>query len=263
MTDTSYNTIQLDYQDRVAILRLNRPENANGLNGQMACELAHASRLLSQDSQVKVLMLTGNGNFFCAGGDIKAMSEFGEDVAMGLKGIADDLHQTISNLSRMAAPLIVAVNGTAAGAGMSLAAIGDLVLASETAKFTMAYSKIGLSPDGSSSYFLPRLIGLRKTQELMFTNRVLSAEEALDWGLINQVVAQDQLLNEANKLAQKLATGSLNSNAAIKALLVHSYSNQLEAQMELESRSIAACSAAADGVEGVSAFLEKRSPEFD
>ncbi len=263
MTDISYHTIQLDYQDRIAILRLNRPDKANGLNVQMASELAHASRRLSQDSRVKALVLTGSGSFFCAGGDIKAMSGFGEDVAVGLKGIADDLHQAISNLSRMPAPLIVAVNGTAAGAGMSLAAIGDLVLASEKAKFTMAYSKIGLSPDGSSSYFLPRLIGLRKTQELMFTNRVLSAEEAVDWGLINRVVAHDELLDEANKFAQQFAAGSLNSNAAIKALLLHSYSNQLEAQMELESRSIAACSAAADGVEGVSAFLDKRSPEFD
>jgi 2-(1,2-epoxy-1,2-dihydrophenyl)acetyl-CoA isomerase len=168
----------------------------------------------------------------------------------------------MSSFARMSAPVIVAVNGTAAGAGFGLAVCGDLVVASEGAKFTMAYSKIGLSPDGGASYFLPRLIGLRRTQELMFTNRVLSAQEACDWGLVNQVVGPDELMAVAGKLANELAVGSLGSHAAIKRLLCDSASNSLETQLELEAQCISINADSADGREGVSAFLEKRAAEF-
>jgi 2-(1,2-epoxy-1,2-dihydrophenyl)acetyl-CoA isomerase len=159
-------------------------------------------------------------------------------------------------------PLIVAVNGMAAGAGFSMAVCGDLVLAAESAKFTMAYTAAGLSPDGSASYFLPRLIGMRKTQELMLTNRRLKAEEALEWGLVTQVVADEELAETAMKLAQQLAEGPTLAYGQVKQLLNSSFNNSLETQMELEGRGISAMAASTDGREGIQAFLEKRAPIY-
>ena len=143
-----------------------------------------------------------------------------------------------------------------------MAIAADYVVAAQSAAFTMAYSKVGLSPDGSSSYYLPRLIGLRRAQELMLTNRVLSADEALDWGLVNAVVADEELQATAEKTARLVAKSSPESNAAIKQLLLSSFNNGVETQMELESRHIASCAQSENGREGVAAFLAKRKPEF-
>ena len=184
------------------------------------------------------------------------------DAGVFVKGIADDLHRALSTFARMDAVVITVVNGTAAGAGFSLAVTGDLVLAAESAKFTMAYTKAGLSPDGSSSYYLPRLIGIRRTQQLMLTNRTLTAAEALDWGMLTEVVPDAELADRARALAQQMATTSRTSNAAVKRLLLDTFATGIEEQMELEARAIAECATAADGQEGIAAFLDKRAPTF-
>jgi len=158
--------------------------------------------------------------------------------------------------------VITSVNGAAAGAGFSLAVTGDLVLAAESATFTMAYTKVGLSPDGSASYYLPRLIGIRRTQQLMLTNRTLSAAEALDWGMLTEVVPDDQLTARTEALATQMAGTSRTSNGAVKRLLLGTYRTGLEEQMELEGRYLAGCARSADGQEGIAAFLGKRKPEF-
>jgi 2-(1,2-epoxy-1,2-dihydrophenyl)acetyl-CoA isomerase len=191
------------------------------------------------------------------------MADAGERVPAAIKRFADDLHRAIATFARMAPPLVVAVNGVAAGAGFSLAMAGDLVVASETASFTMAYSNVGLSPDGSSTFYLPRLVGLRRAQELMYLNRKLTAAEALDWGLVHRVVAPAALIDEALQLAQTFVHGSPQSNAAIKKLLLASFGNGLETQLELEGRQIAACSGTPNGREGIRAFAEKRPPRFE
>jgi 2-(1,2-epoxy-1,2-dihydrophenyl)acetyl-CoA isomerase len=162
----------------------------------------------------------------------------------------------------MDAPLVVAVNGTAAGAGFSVAISGDLVLAAESAKFAMAYTAAGLSPDGSSSFFLPRLVGMRRAQELMLTNRRLSAAEALDWGLVSQVVPDAELADTAFALAKQLAAGPTRALGMVKKLLATSFQESLETQMELEARGIAEMAGTADGREGIDAFLSKRAPGF-
>ena len=257
-----YTTLTLERRDRIAVVTLNRPDDANSLDPVMARELADVAVTLDHDADVKAVVLTGSGRFFCAGGDVKGMLAF-EHMPSGLKRLADDLHRAVSTLTRMPAPLVVAVNGVAAGAGFSLAASGDLVVAAESAKFTMAYTKIGLSPDGSSSYFLPRIVGLRRAQELMFTNRVLTAAEALDWGLVTRVVPDGTALDAALELAQAFVSGSKGANAAIKQLLTASFDNSLETQLELEGRLIAARAASPDGQEGVSAFAAKRAPAFE
>jgi len=162
----------------------------------------------------------------------------------------------------MNAPVIAAVNGTAAGAGFSLALSADLVISVDSAKFVMAYTNAGLSPDGSSSYFLPRRVGDRRARELMLTNRVLSADEALDWGIVNQVVAADDLDETVEKLAAKIAAGPTLAYGQVKSLLNVSFDNGLETQMELESRGIADMARSRDGKEGIQAFLAKRKPTF-
>lgn len=257
-----FETLEFDIKDKVAVVTLNRPKAANGLNAALAGELANVSKICDIDASIHVVILTANGRFFCAGGDIKEMASHGDNVGFAIKNLADDLHMAISTFSRMEKPLIVAVNGMAAGAGFSLAVTGDIVLAGESAAFTMAYTKAGLSPDGSSSYFLPRLIGLRRTQELMFTNRTLSAQEALDWGLVTRVVPDTDLIDAASKMAEQLASGSKGANATVKKLLLTSFTNTLETQMEVEGREISTRATSQDGREGISAFIEKRHPKF-
>lgn len=259
----TYETLIVDRRDKTVVVTLNRPDDANGINGLMAKELAAAAQSCDDDPSIRVVVLTATGRFFCAGGDVKAMATFGDQAGLEVKRLADDVHRAISTFSRMRAPLIIAVNGVAAGGGFSLAMSGDLVIASEVASFTMSYSSVGLSPDGSSSYFLPRLIGLRKSQELMYTNRKLSAQEALDWGLINRVSVPSSLMDDAMQLADTVARGAPSSNAIVKKLLLATFGNGLETQMEIEGRYLSECAASNNGREGVLAFTQKRPPKFD
>lgn len=256
-----YETLTFEHNGPIVRIVLNRPDAANGMNDAMTRELALVSTLCDVP-EVKAVVLTGTGRFFCAGGDLKAVAASPLGPGRFIKGIADDLHRAISTFARMDAVLITAVNGVAAGAGFSLAVAGDLVLAADTASFTMAYTKAGLSPDGAASYFLPRLAGIRKAQELMLTNRVLTAGEAADWGLVTEVAPTADLDGRVQALAEQMAAAAKGSNGTVKRLLHASFGNGLEDQMELESRSIAACAESPDGREGVSAFLTKRTPAF-
>lgn len=258
-----YESLIFSKQDGLASITLHRPASANSMNYTLARELADAAQAIDSDPAIKAVIVTGSGRFFCAGGDIISMAKLGEGLPLEVKRMADELHKAISTFARMSAPVIMAVNGTAAGAGFSLAITGDLVIACESSSFTMAYTNAGLSPDGSSSFYLPRLIGIRKTQELMFTNRVLSARDALEWNLIHRVVADEDLQKQAQDMAETLLTGARASNAAIKKLLLQTFENGLETQMEIEGRCIRDCAASSDGVEGINAFAEKRKPNFE
>lgn len=258
----NFETLLFEVDNRVATITLNRPQSANGLNAALASDLKSAAKLCDSNTDIRAVLLIANGRFFCVGGDIKEMASHGDKVESEVKKLADDLHMAISTFARMDKPFVVAVNGMAAGAGFSLAISGDIVFASDKAAFTMAYTKAGLSPDGSSSYFLPRLVGLRRAQDLMLTNRTLTAHEALQWGLITKLVSESELLESALSLAKKLASGSQGANAMVKKLLMTSFTNTLETQMEIEGRSIAACAGAPDGREGIVAFVEKREPNF-
>ncbi len=257
---TDYETLTFEQTGAITRITLNRPDAANGMNGTMTRELADAAKRCDT-AATKVVVLTGSGRFFCAGGDLKDFAD-ADDRGAHIKGVADDLHRAISTFARMNAVVITVVNGTAAGAGFSLAVTGDLVLAAESASFTMAYTRVGLSPDGSASYYLPRLIGITKTKELMLTNRTLSAQEASQWGLVTEVVADTDLAERASQLGSQMAATSAGSNGGVKQLLLGTFGNGLEEQMELEGRLIAARAGASDGREGVDAFLAKRKAEF-
>lgn len=257
----SYQTLSFDQSGPITRITLNRPDAANGMNDAMTAELADAAARCDV-AATKVVVITGAGRFFCAGGDLKAMAASPLGPGPFVQGIADDLHRAISRFARMDAVVITAVNGTAAGAGFSLAVSGDLVVAADSASFTMAYTRAGLSPDGSASYYLPRLIGVRRTQDLMLTNRKLTAADAEQWGLVNYVVDGAELGAKVDALANEIAAGAKGSNGAVKKLVLASFGNDLEAQMDLEGRLIAANADSADGREGIEAFLNKRAPEF-
>lgn len=257
-----YTALQFEVRGNIAHITLNRPDSANALNVDMAKDLLHASLQCDQDPAIRAVILTGIGRMFSAGGDLKSFAAQGENLSYHLKEVTTYLHAAVSRFTRMNAPLITAINGTAAGAGMSLACTGDLVLAAESAKFTMAYTRAGLTPDGSSTYFLPRIVGLKRALELTLTNRVLSAQEAAAWGIVTKVVPDANLLTEAEALATQLADGPTQTLGAAKRLLHSGWGETLESQMENETVSIAALAQTADGREGITAFLEKRAPKF-
>src|SRR5436853_5032881 len=257
-----YRTLGYELQDHVARITLNRPDAGNTLDGPMGRELMHAAIRASEDRAVRAVLLTGAGRMFCAGGDLKSFAAQGEELPAHLKELAGMLHLAISRLVRMDAPFVVAVNGAAGGGGMSFVLAADLVLAGESAKFTMAYTRAGLSPDGGSTFFLPRIVGVRRALELALTNRVLTAREAQEWGLVTRVVPDAALAAEAQALAAQLAAGATRAFGAAKRLLHHSSSESLETQMELEAQAIAERSRGAHAREGIAAFIAKRPPNY-
>lgn len=258
----TYQTLGFDVSDHVATITINRPEAANSLSLEMCKEMMDASIVVDEDPDVRAVVLRGSGRFFCTGADLRGFPPAGPEMSTFVKEMTTYLHAAVSRFTRMDPPLITAINGTCAGAGMSLALFGDLAIAAESSRFTMAYSRIGLTPDGSSTYFLPRLVGLRRSLELCLTNRMLSAHEALDWGMINRVVADDELQSEAQALAAQLAAGPTESIGAAKRLYHMSWNEGLESQMEWETRAIAEASRRPETKEGVAAFFEKRDPVF-
>ena len=256
------NTVLLSVENHVGVITLNRPEVSNALNLQMAKELMDVAIFCSESETIRAVVITGAGNKFTVGGDLKSFAQEGDEIGSHLKTVTAYLHQAISLFARMNKPFIGAVNGVAAGAGMSLACACDLVYASEKSKFVMAYNKIGLTPDGSGSYFLPRLVGMRRALELMYTNRQLSANEACEWGVVNQVVSDEELLEVVLGVAESLAKGPMNAYGETKKLFYHSLQETLESQMSKESLLVASRASSKEGKEGISAFLEKREANF-
>jgi 2-(1,2-epoxy-1,2-dihydrophenyl)acetyl-CoA isomerase len=259
----SYEFFDYGVHEHVARITINRPKSYNAIHLASCQELFDIANRCSSDKSVRAVVLTGSGDkAFCAGGDVAAFAADPDGVAVLLKQMTGYLHMAISRLAWMDAPLLAAVNGVAAGAGLSLVAACDLAIATDGATFTSAYTLIGLSPDGSSTYFLPRLIGQRRTMELYMTNRVLKAHEALDWGLVNQVVPQADFAAAVDKLAAQLASGPTGAYGGVKKLMRMSLNDTLESQMERETRQIVELGQSADGREGVRAFVEKRKPRF-
>ena len=256
------STLLYEVKDHVARITFNRPDAANALDMEMGRELMHAAIRASEDAAVRAVILTGAGKMFSGGGDLKSFAAQEDRLPGHLKEVALYLHAAISRFVRMDAPVIAAVNGSAGGAGMSLCLFADLALAAESAKFTLAYTRAGLSPDGGSTYFLPRIVGVRRALELALTNRVLTAREAMDWGIVNKVVADAQLQAEADALARQLASGATHALGAAKRLLHHSFSESLETQMELEAQAIAEQARGAHAREGIAAFIAKRPPNY-
>lgn len=258
----SYENLSLDVADGVARLALNRPDAANAFNPDICRELFDAAIACDERDDIRAVLLTGEGSMFSAGGDLKYFSAQGDNLGAALKEITGLLHAAVSRMAHMDAPVVGAINGMAAGAGFSLAAACDYAIAGESTKFTLAYTAAGLSPDGSSTWFLPRLVGLRRARELMLTNRMLSAGEAREMGVIDRVVPDDELQDAAMQQAKAFAAGPTKAYGATKRLLQETWDTGLETQMDRETRSIGALTKTADAMEGIDAFLNKRKPDF-
>lgn len=258
----TYSTLLFDVKDGIAHLTLNRPEALNSINLELSKDLMQAVLECDEDPRIRAVVLSGNGRLFCAGGDLKTFTTQRERLPCYVKEVTTYLHAAVSRLTRMDPPVVAAVHGFAVGAGMSLALACDLVIAAETASFSVAYTRVGLTPDGSMSYFLPRLIGLKRALELTLTNRTLSAQEALDWGLVTRVVPDGKLLSEANALAIQLAAGPAKALGAAKRLMQKGSNETLETEMENETQTIAGIARTSDTHEAIRAFIEKRAPKF-
>jgi 2-(1,2-epoxy-1,2-dihydrophenyl)acetyl-CoA isomerase len=251
--------------DGVARLTLNRPNAANAIDLDLARALAERAQELADSKVVRAVLLSGRGDRFCGGGDVRAFAEAagaGPGLPDKLTGIVAALHEAIEAFARVDAPIVAAVQGSAAGAGLSLVALSDLVVAAASAKFVMAYTAIGLTPDGGSTWYLPRVIGLRRAVELTLTNRALSAEEAHEWGLVTSVVSDDALTSEVEGLVARLAAGPTRSFGAAKRLLYGSLGAPLSQQLADEEAQLLAAGGRADAREGVTAFVDKRAPRF-
>lgn len=249
-------------EDGVAWLTLDRAENRNALGPELAEALHAMADRCADDPAVRCVVLTGSGRFFCVGGDIAVFAQAGEDIEAIVLKLAQSFHAGILRLATMAKPLVIAVNGPAAGAGFSLALLGDIVIAADTAHFTAAYTAIGLTPDGGLSWWLPRLVGFRQAQDILLTNRRIDAVEAVRIGLITRVVPEAELEAAARKTALALAAGPSAALARCRGLLLSAITTPLDAQLDAEAALIAAASGGAEGREGVAAFLAKRPPVF-
>jgi 2-(1,2-epoxy-1,2-dihydrophenyl)acetyl-CoA isomerase len=257
-----YSTLLFDVQEGVAQITLNRPEALNSINLDMARDLMYAVLRCDEDPRIRAVMLNGAGNLFCAGGDLKTFAAQKKHLPYYVKEVTTYLHAAMSRLTRMDPPVVGAVHGAVAGAGMSIAIACDILVAAQTTRFMVAYTRVGLTPDGSSTYFLPRIVGLKRAQELTLTNRMFSAQEALEWGIVTRVVPDKELLVEARAIAARLAAGPTRAYGISKRLLHSGWTETLETQMEHESQSIANSARTEDAHEGITAFLEKRPPKF-
>ncbi len=257
-----YKTILFELREGVAHLTLNRPDAANAINLELAQELYDAMLRCDEDPAARAVLVTANGKMFCAGGDLKTFAAHKDDLSAHLKLLTHYIHGAVSLMARMDPPVITAVNGTAAGGGLGLVFGADLVIAAQSARLTMAYTRAALSPDASTSFFLPRLVGLRRALELTLANRVLSAAEAQEWGIVNRVVPDDDLQSAAQALAREMADGATSALGAAKRLLRDSFNDTLETHLQAEARTIAARAGGAEAREGIAAFVEKRAPRF-
>lgn len=247
-------------ENKVALITLNRPSHFNAINRDLAGEFAHALQRAEQDDAVRVLVVTGAGKAFCAGGDLGWLLASGDN--MKKRDILDHASEVITRLDRFSKPVIAAVNGAAAGAGTAIALCCDMIIASEQARFGPNFVNIAAVPDCGASWFLPRKVGYHKAAELMLTGTLIDAREALQLGIFNRVTGAENLLPEALKLAGQLAAGPQRALRYIKKMLKLSAQNTLAAQLETEASLQLMAWSDDDFREGVQAFLQKRKPAF-
>lgn len=256
----SEDLVLLTVEDQIALITLNAPEVLNALSTEMVRQLSIAVSRAQRDETVRCLLINAAGRGFCAGANLQARGQGGEAAP---PGTALETHYAplMNKLKNLPFPVVTAVNGPAAGVGMSLALSGDIVVAADSAYFLQAFAKIGLIPDGGATWYLPRLIGWGRAMELSMLAERLPAPEALDWGLINRVVPEAELQTEARAMARRLATGPKSLGLIRKAYWA-SWENDFNKQMQLEADLQTEAHASADNREGVAAFLEKRAPQF-
>jgi 2-(1,2-epoxy-1,2-dihydrophenyl)acetyl-CoA isomerase len=241
---------------------LNRPDTYNALSLEMMEQLGHSLASAAVDDSVQAVILTGSGKAFCAGGDLKWISQQSGSAGPVLYRLAPQFHLSIVEIHRMEKPVVAAINGIAAGGGFSLALACDFRVMGQSAILRQAYTSSGLSMDGGGSFALARLVGLGRSLEILAFDEPISSTKALEWGLVTRVVPDDQVLEQTFTMLEGLRKTSLHSFAWSKKLMTDSFNNTLESQLELERQGISSCAADPDGQEGIQAFVEKRRPDF-
>ncbi len=258
-----YETIVYEVRDNVGHVQFARPEGANAVSEAFARDLKAVMIEIEFDDDVRAVSVTADGKVFCAGGDLKEFHSKGADLPKHGAKLLGDFHAAIYKMNRMPKPFVAGVRGAAGGAGLSLMSAFDLVVSGESAKYTMAYTRAGMTPDGTSTYFIARHIGVRRMLDLTLTNRVLSAAEAESWGLVNRVVPDDDVDSATAELAQQLAAGAPYAVGHAKQIVYQGFERPLEEAGEIEGTMITGAMATNDGQEGIAAFVEKRSPNFN
>ncbi|MBI4761150.1 MAG: enoyl-CoA hydratase/isomerase family protein [Chloroflexota bacterium] len=243
-------------------ITLNRPEAYNAFDLEMVTALSEAMAVAATDNNIKGVLLTGAGKAFCAGGDLKWISQQAEAGGAVLHRLAPQFHIAIIEIRRMAKPVVAAINGVAAGGGFSLALACDFRVMAETAILKQGYTSNGLSIDGGGTFALPRLVGLARALEIAAFDEPISAAKAREWGLVTKVAPESEVRKEALAMLERLSQTALHSFGWSKRLFLESFHNTLETQLELERQGISACAAHPNGQEGLRAFAEKRKPLF-
>ena len=255
-------TMTYSVTDGVAHVRFTRPELANAVSPAFSSDLRAVMVEIEFDPAVKSVAVTADGKVFCAGGDLKMFHQAGDELPSRAADMLVDFHGAIYKMNTIPKPFVAGVRGAAGGAGLSLMSAFDLVVSGESAKYTMAYTRAGVTPDGTSSYFLARHIGLRRALDLTLTNRVLTASEAEQWGLVNRVVPDDGVDVATIELATQLASGATLAMGLAKRVIYHGYEHGLGDAGEFEGRTITQVMSGHDAKEGIAAFVEKRAPVF-
>ena len=258
-----YETVEVNRDGAAVKIALNRPERMNAWSEGLSQDLLTVLREVAADETVRAVMLTGNGKAFCSGADLK---DGADDAVAGKLDTYTTLtrwyHPIVTTIRQMPKPVLTAVNGPAAGAGLSLALAGDLVVAAESAYFMLAFVGIGLVPDGGASLFVPSRVGFARAAEMAMLGERVSAAKAVDWGLINSAWPDAEFAAKAEALLTRLAAGPTRSYAGSKRELNHWMYDRMAAHLELEASIQGELATSADFIEGVSAFLQKRPPEF-
>ncbi|PWB67541.1 MAG: enoyl-CoA hydratase [Deltaproteobacteria bacterium] len=260
--DPGMHAVIVERKGAVATLRMGRPERMNVFDFEMGEALLSSLAPLAHDPGVRCIVFTGAEKVFSAGGDVGMMGNMKDRAPHTFYDLTVRLHAFVSSLRRCPKPVLSAVNGVAAGAGISLALAGDLVVAAESARFALAYQNIGLSPDGGATFFLARAVGTHRAMELTLTGRTLSAAEAASWGLIQRVFPDGSFASETEALAAKIAAGPTLAFGKTKELYNRAVLQPLEAQLEEERQGIVASSRTCDFREGIRAFLAKEKAIF-
>lgn len=256
-------TVLLDFTDGLATLRLNRPDKGNAIDERMAADLAEAATRIAERTDVRAVLIAGNGANFTVGGDLGLFAGTArEQLPNRLRRMIDAYHLAIERLTGIDAPVVAAVRGGAGGGGLGLMYVADIVVAAENARFALGYGALGLTADGGNTWFLPRMVGMRRAQELFLLNLRLTAQEALAFGLVSRLAPDDQVENEAATLAAKLAAGPTRAFGAVRRMLRQSFETGLSDQLDAERESIVVTSATDDAHEGIAAFVAKRHPRF-
>jgi 2-(1,2-epoxy-1,2-dihydrophenyl)acetyl-CoA isomerase len=259
----SFKELQFETQGHIAVVTMMNPEQLNAFSIQMGKELINVFYECERKEGILSIVLTGYGRAFCAGGHIKHMADCPEDRKCEfLKNITGELNDVVTTIRRIPKPVIAAVNGVAAGAGFSLALACDLIVASENARFSLAHFNMGLHPDGGAIYFLERVVGIHKTRELVFRRSVIDANTAARLNIVNQVVSPTELNEKAMTLAQELSNGPAIAIGLAKRVIDQGLIESLDGHLENERQAIAQTGRTRDHIEGITAFLEKRKPQF-